>query len=245
MTGLQSQILSALEQCAENFTFPMLDNGYVYPAASRLALFRSLEDWAMTIEVFGFSPRSGIPDTHIYTFGSRLVRSRKEADFVNKAYANYLASNPNNESVFIYPVDEGDWQDPDDSDLVAENGQTISVRSRSLPLPAREEYKTHGISLDDESRVYVFELCRFLAATNRDLVLVSAEERRVCVPPELQQVLLLEEWLHPDLSGGETLGECVTFKSLANVLANGDASAYKPTMPPNSHWKHWPAAGIL
>jgi hypothetical protein len=50
----------------------MLDNGYVYLAATRLSLYRSATDWAIVIEVFGFSPRAGLPDTHIYTFASRL-----------------------------------------------------------------------------------------------------------------------------------------------------------------------------
>jgi len=66
------QILAILDQCCDAFTFPMLDNGYVYLAATRLALFRSPDDWAMTIEVFGFSPRAGLPDTHIHTFASSL-----------------------------------------------------------------------------------------------------------------------------------------------------------------------------
>lgn len=43
----------------------MLDNGYVYLAATRLSLYRSATDWAIAIEVFGFSPRAGLPDTHI------------------------------------------------------------------------------------------------------------------------------------------------------------------------------------
>src|SRR5690349_24690426 len=59
------RILSILDRCCDAFTFPMLDNGYVYLAATRLSLFRAAPDWAMVIEVFGFSPRSGLPDTHI------------------------------------------------------------------------------------------------------------------------------------------------------------------------------------
>jgi hypothetical protein len=246
MKWLKPQILSALEKCCESFTFPMLDNGYVYSAASRLALYRSAEDWAMTIEVFGFSPRSGIPDTQVYTFGSRLLRQKGKADFVSaEAYAAYLANNPNNESVFVYPVDEGDWQDQDDSELVAEEAQTVTIRGKSLPIPSREMYATHGISLEDESRVHVFELCRLLAAMNRECVLATNEERRMCVPPELEQILQLEEWHHPDLAGGSELSSSNTFVSLADVLVNGDVALYKITMPANSYWRNWPEAGTL
>lgn len=42
------------------YAFPMLDNGYVYLAATRLSLFRSSTDWAVAVEVFGYSPRAGV-----------------------------------------------------------------------------------------------------------------------------------------------------------------------------------------
>jgi len=51
-------ILTILDACCHSATFPMLDNGYVYLAASRLSLHRSTTDWALVIEVFGFSPRA-------------------------------------------------------------------------------------------------------------------------------------------------------------------------------------------
>ena len=53
------EILSILDRCCDAFTFPMLDNGYVYLAATQLSLYRSTMDWAVVIEVFGFSPRAG------------------------------------------------------------------------------------------------------------------------------------------------------------------------------------------
>ena len=54
------EILEVLDAACDSFAFPMLDNGYVYLAATRLSLFRSAADWAMVIEVFGFSPRAGL-----------------------------------------------------------------------------------------------------------------------------------------------------------------------------------------
>jgi len=35
------RVLETLDKCAAQFTFPALDNGYVYPAASRLSIHRS------------------------------------------------------------------------------------------------------------------------------------------------------------------------------------------------------------
>ena len=53
-----ARILAVLDRCLETNTFTMLDNGYVYPAASRLSLFRSDADWALVIETFGYNHRS-------------------------------------------------------------------------------------------------------------------------------------------------------------------------------------------
>src|SRR3954453_1432038 len=95
------QILSILDRCCDAFKFPMLDNGYVYLAATRLSLYRSATDWAMVIEVFGFSPRSGIPDNHIHTFTSRLHDRDSPEQYLNRpAYEDYLANNPHNDSRF-------------------------------------------------------------------------------------------------------------------------------------------------
>src|SRR6185369_2233967 len=106
------EILSILDRCCDAFTFPMLDNGYVYLAATRLSLYRSMTDWAMVIEVFGFSPRAGLPDTHMQTFASRLHDRDAPENYVNhEAYERYLANNPHNEFRSIYPIQQGPWQD--------------------------------------------------------------------------------------------------------------------------------------
>ncbi len=102
------EILDVLDACARSCTFPMLDNGHVYLAATRLSLHRSTTDWALVIEVFGFSPRAGLPDLHVHTFASRLKDRNPPENYVNRqAYENYLAGNPHNDSRFLFPVAEG------------------------------------------------------------------------------------------------------------------------------------------
>jgi hypothetical protein len=126
------EILSILDRCCDAFTFPMLDNGYVYLAATRLSLYRSHADWAMVIEVFGFSPRAGMPDTHIHTFASRLYNRDGPADYMNRhAYENYLARNPNNDSRFIFPIDGGPWQDAEEPEFVAADAREVVVRKQA------------------------------------------------------------------------------------------------------------------
>jgi len=84
-------ILSILDRCCDTYAFPMLDNGYLYLAGTRLTLHRSDASWAMVIELFGFSPRSGLPDTHIHTFADQLHdRDPPERYVTREAYKRYL-----------------------------------------------------------------------------------------------------------------------------------------------------------
>jgi hypothetical protein len=36
-----------------------------------------------------------------------------------------------------------------------------------------------------------------------------------------------------------------TYRLIAEVLVTRDPSRYRPTLPPNNHWKNWPNAGSL
>lgn len=240
-----TEILKVLDDCCGAFTFPMLDNGYVYLAATRLSLHRSREDWALVIEVFGFSPRTGIPDIHVHTFGSRL-RNRDEPsgpEFV-EAHENHLRKNPHNESSFFNPVHEGEWQDPE-SECVASEAATITVRDQVLAIPPPHEFEACQIELEDPPSVQIFELCRWLAASHRELVLATPEERRHNVPEDLIELLVLDEWCHPDVVNEARPSGSATFQRLVEVLVHGDVSRYQASEAPNTHWSNWPDGGSL
>src|SRR4051794_16871400 len=130
----------------------------------------------MVIEVFGFSPRSGLPDTHVHTFASRLHDRDPPENYVSRqAYENYLAGKPHNDSRFVYPVDEGTWQDPENCELVAEHADEVVVRGRALPLPSIDEYRRRDVVLEQPPRVRVFELCHLLADIAREQVLATPQ----------------------------------------------------------------------
>src|SRR5271166_2523681 len=97
------QILAVLDRCCDNFTFPMLDNGYVYLAATRLSPYRTAEEWAVVIDVFGYSPRSALPDTCIYTFASSIRDRDIPKGYRPKEISNLLALNPNNDMRIVFP----------------------------------------------------------------------------------------------------------------------------------------------
>ena len=190
MNWTSKEILKVLDGCAESFTFPMLDNGYVYLAATSMSLFWSNTDWGIVIEVFGYSPRSYIPDTQVYTFSSKLHNRDPESNYVTQeAYENYLANNPYNETRFIYPIENDDWIDEENQGRV-KIGALIAIRGKSIEPSPNGLYKDNSIELEGSTPM-VFELARLLAALKREDVLAKGNERRVSILPNLNQILTL------------------------------------------------------
>jgi hypothetical protein len=238
------EILAILDRGAEDGVFPMLDNPYVYLAATRLTLYRSQADWALVFEVFGFAPRAGLPDLSIWTFASRLRdRNPPEKYRSPEAYQGYLAQHPNDESRFFHPIAPSGWEDPANGALVANSATGVVVRGEVVPLPTSDDLVRHNVRPSRPTRISVVELCRFLAETRRESVLGTEEERRISVPTELDEILRLDEWTHPDLAAGERPSAMGSLQQLAGILAFGPGAGYHPATRPNTHWSNWPDGG--
>jgi hypothetical protein len=241
------EILAVLDACCDSFTFPMLDNGYVYPAAARLSAHRSADQWAIAIETFGYSPREGFPSLTVQTFGSSIANRKSPTSYITtEAHQKYLAANPFNEFRSEYPFDESDWLDPDDGELVAEGARHALLRGKPFSIPEPVVYGKLGIELLQFPRVHVFEFCRAAAELRRDDVLATPDERSFNIPADFKELLVLDEWNHPNVvldterpSGSEA------FQQIARVLVTGDVSYYRPSQLPNTHWKNWPEGGSL
>src|ERR1051326_8830794 len=102
-----SAILAQLDQAAQDFEFPMLDNGYVYPADTRMSIFRDETRWLMMIEALGVGNRA---NSGVDLFCNCL-----------HLYGNALHRQPGtNGGDFLYPIpslpedplfaDEYDWE---------------------------------------------------------------------------------------------------------------------------------------
>lgn len=238
------RILEILDEGAERFAVPILDNAYLALAATRVTLFCSASDWALVFEVFGYDTRASLPSLQVATLASRLHARDPVTSYVTpEAHAKYLAENPHNDARFFEPVDEGDWQD-DDEQQVAQSATSLLLRGKRVAIPNRADYAALGISLASPDAVFSYELTRALAATHRAEVLALPEELRVSVPPELVQVLQLDEWTHPDLVD-ESPSDVESIRHFAQVLASGDVGAYRAVTPPNTHWSNWPNGGLV
>jgi len=240
-------ILNVLDDSARSFVFPMLDNGYVYLAAARLSLFRSTTDWAMVFETFGFSPRSGFPSLQVTTIGSMICGLKSPADFVTEqAYRTYLAKSVHMHSEFFYPIDSDDWIAADDGECVASDAGELVLRGHSLSMPNPSVYGRAGITLSAPPRIQIFELCRALADMRRDEILATDAERQINLAGDMRRILMLDDWLHPDVVDPECLpSRSETFQQLASVIASGEVGHYAAPASGNTHWSNWPGGGTL
>jgi hypothetical protein len=69
------------------------------------------------------------------------------------------------------------------------------------------------------------------------------QERRNNVPENLVELLVLDEWCHPDVVNDERPSSSTTFQELADVLVHGDVSRYTAAQAANTHWSNWPDGG--
>ena len=237
-------ILDVLDASADAFAFPMLDNGYVYLAASRLSLFRSDHHWAVVFEIFGYSPRSGTPDLSIVTISSDLRDRNPASDYASQdAYENYLRSNPQWDTRYFYPITNDDWISSDDQEIV-EPSAAIILRGQRIEVPDTKSYAANGIALENQQPL-VFELCRYLANLDTNAVLATETERRVSIAPDMKQIMVFDSWHHPDLAGGQRPSQTETFQKIAAALEKNSPDPYTPVEPSNTHWQNWPDGGTL
>ncbi|NTX39970.1 MULTISPECIES: hypothetical protein [unclassified Myxococcus] len=215
MPSSAEAILAQLDQAAEDYVFPMLDNGYVYLVDARLHVFSDDERWALVIEVVGYAPRGGVLANTLHLYGEPLGRRPGTAN-----------------SDILYPV-EGAHEDAEHPERARPGLKELSIRGRKISLPPHED----PWALTD--------LYRSVVPEHRDLLFATEDELGSRLSPGIPKLLQLESWHHPDLAGEERPSESETFVQLAQAIARRDASLYRPSRPPNTHWKNWPDGGAL
>ncbi len=258
-------ILSQLDQCAAAFNFPILDNGYVYLADVRISAYRDKKRWAMIIETLGYNPRaSGIQSfsSSLYCFGNCL---KGTPGLDNDSWVYPISDGPDgplldeanslNEGAKSLRIRETVVRINRDAAFLAgkkigrkfdiENWRAYAMRQKG---PLRKNLLDAARPIEDAGGAEEFrgqDLLRSLVPEHRNLLLATDGELSQRLSVELPLLLRLDQWHHPDVSAGEMPSKSEAFKMIAEVLATGDASRYKPTQEPNTHWSNWPSGGDL
>ncbi len=213
----------------------MLDNGYVYPAGTKLTAYRDDKRWVIVIEAIGFSYRGGGHNgisncLHVYGNCLNYEPGTQNENFI------YLTDDANNCSTF--DDEENFYLNPDCSSFI--------LRNQIRPLyHDRELYKVCGIEIEDPTRINAFEFLRLLDAIHHDELVATENEIRERIPGDIPKIIELHDWFHPDVVNGELPSKNETFIQIAEVLQTGNINHYRPTHESNTNWKNWPEGGTL
>ena len=231
----RQEILHQLDTEAENYVFPMLDNGYYYHGDQKLTIFRDEERWAILLEVLAYSNHDNDIDgitTIANVFGNCLMGWNDNNNF------NYFASD-NGVDTFLY----------DDTNYVPYlNDQATSIKIRDTIIPIRfdkDYYLGKGIELEFENKITPWEFLRGLIPEQSKLFWLTRQEASKKIPIDLPEFMILTNWHHPNLVISEKPSETETFQQLADVIVTGDKTLYDTREIMNTHWKNWPEGGSL
>ncbi|WP_119080289.1 DUF7003 family protein [Chitinophaga alhagiae] len=233
MPFTEQDILAQLDEAAANYTFPMLDNGYLFHGDQQLTLFRDGRRWAMLIEIIAWNNR--LPDlgglfTIAYTYGNCINGAAMDNDH----FFSFAADN----GTPAFPAGTGGYLSP--------AAHSIRVRNSVIPLRRdAEHYAARGIRTEADGRIHYAAFMRGLLPEYARLFWVTRADIAQKLPADLPEILTMAAWRHPDLAGEELPGQTDTFRQLARVLATGEVAAYRPATLPNTHWANWPEGGKL
>ncbi len=229
-------ILEQLDLAASEFTFPMMDNGYVYPADVRMTVYRDTTRWLMNIEILGSGwPRKGGYHSFqncLHLFGNALHRKYGTA---NEDFLDVIGDLPD-DPLFD---EQYDW-------YVRPQASAVSIRGSRVPIDlSLEALKRAEIPLVESPNIDPPAVLRSLLPQYRDLLLATDQELEARNVHGLPQWLRLNEWFHPDLASNELPSGCETFQMLAEAISTGKKEVYHPTKAPNTKWQNWPEGGTL
>jgi hypothetical protein len=229
------EILSQLDECNSNSTFPMLDNGYIYPAGTKMTAYRGDDRWVLIVEVIGFSYRGGGHNgisncLHIYGNCLNYPPGIRNENFISPTDDVSTCSTFDDEECF--------YLNPGCDNFLLCGEIVPIIRDRNI-------YSSHNIILEDEEKINAFDFLRLLDQLYHDKLIATEKEIRERIPTDIPKILELHEWHHPNLVKGDLPSENETFKQIAKVIETGSADFYKPTHKPNTHWMNWPEGGTL
>jgi hypothetical protein len=140
------QILEQLDAAARAMTFPVLDNGYVYPIDVRLHALRDDAHWAIVIEDVGYMPRGQNVYDAVHVYGNCVDDDFKNPDLLWRV-ANWE-----------------ELEDEDEPEFLRSDAAEVELRGTRVPIDA-----PGGTPLAEVFRKLVPEHRELLLATEDEL----------------------------------------------------------------------------
>ncbi len=192
--------------------FPDFTNLYFEYAGARLHCFRSEKKWAIVTEVV--------------CYNTGMANATNEVHYIGNGLENLL------DQIASFPVVDNfneafTWADG--QAFLTEHTEEIVVKGRAINIFELVD-TSHG-------KLRIIDVLRLLIDNYRDTLFLDQPDLRKNIREELQLILTLDEWYHPQLD--EELIEGESIRMIAEVLQSGRIEKYQPKVFPNTHWSHW------
>lgn len=234
-------ILNCLDRAAANLDFPGFNGMNIDMATARLTGFCNDDDWALTIEeLVSWYGLNGVePVLVISAFGSRILIQEPFTIYYPIDYR--LNEIEDQEKIFkdisTAEIISGESFKIEDEVKISES-KLVVIRGEKIIINYSQIEKQ---SLKKDN--FYFDLMIHLANNYRTKILATETEFREIVPPELSQIIQLDNWHHPDVYNPNSEfyipSKAKSMQMIAEVLVSGNSELYKPCEQSNVDWRKW------
>lgn len=232
---LASDVIQQLNEAYSNGGLGFLNLDVFYPVDVRLSAFRDDQSWALLIESVCFNDGPGGHEgmcTMLYAYGDDLPASPGRAGKLR-----VTGDGPS-----------GPLFDPTDvlNCAISPAAKDMKIRDKVVNIVTDPSaYAEAGIELREPPSVLAYELLRMVVPMHRRSFFATSAEVVERIGRPMPLLLVLNEWRHPDWTKEEMPADSESFQLIAEVLQTGEPERYRPTEPPNTHWRNWPYASII
>jgi hypothetical protein len=222
-----ANILEVLDEGAYNYEFPMLDNIYHYLSGTKIAAFRSINEWLIVFQKTSFFISAGEFSNVINAFGNNIKKNGIIS--IEKIISESLK-----DKMFD---DEGNF-------LLNPLHFKVNIKGIEREFnPTEDDYKKIGIESNDDKMPNEAKIIRYLMSViPNELFFSTVDLLKICgrENSNLEVFITLDDWSHPDLVNDEKPSEIPSFQSLAEALEKNDKALYKCLEEEyNTHWSNW------
>jgi hypothetical protein len=246
----RSDIVEQLNQVAADYPMGFPSLATWFPIDVRLSAYRDDSDWALVIETLIFESNGPIRhdciSTFIYCYGDSLTR----VPGFRRPRLHVTSDGPSGPLFALGDIT---------GQRIRDGASDMRIRGEIVPITTdRKVYETAGVIMrtppewikkgikwHKPSGLHGCELMRLIAPKYRRLFFATDAEIVQRIGRGMPLLLRLDEWYHVDDSNNERPSDSESYQLIAECIAKNDPSLYRPTVPPNTHWRNWPQAGII
>ncbi|MBW4601612.1 MAG: hypothetical protein KME29_19075 [Calothrix sp. FI2-JRJ7] len=220
-----ADILKCLDAQNIDCGFPAFSNFKINIVTARLRGFRSQTTWVILFEQL------------VNCYAAEGIQPILIIDAIGNCFSN--KQNWIQESFFPVEIQNQTEWELKNEEIINQNLLFLTIRGKLVTVEYNSIKKHSNWNLG-------FNLLIYLLPTYRDKMLATDNEIQAILPSALEQIILLDNWYHPDILQWNQKAnrhfrpsDAMSMQMIAQVLATGNIDLYQPCETPNIDWQIW------